>query len=115
MADFCNKCAKELGMGKPEIDVYKIFKKLKNNNQSSPYLCEGCGLFTIAKINGKLMVKRRKSTTSKPMTKKEFNSWRRRKYGAKEIPPDILITECVTDDIITIIKFHKSKTRWEEY
>lgn len=114
MADFCNKCAKEFYMGKPEIDVYKIFKKLKNNTISSPYLCEGCGLFAIAKINGKLKVKRQKST-SRHMTQKEFESWRRRKYGTKKIPSDILIMEYTVDKTITIIKFHKSKPKWEDY
>ena len=114
MADFCNKCAKELDWGKPEIDVYKIFEKLKDNSYSAPYLCEGCGLFAIAKINGKLRVKRHKST-SRHMTQKEFESWRRRKYGTKKIPSDILIIKGKEDKIITIIKFHKSKPKWEDY
>lgn len=47
MAEFCTKCADKFGVV-PEIDVDKIFKKLKPGYQQS-VLCEGCSLVALHK------------------------------------------------------------------
>jgi hypothetical protein len=47
MAEFCIKCADKFGVAS-EIDIDKIFKKLKPGYQQS-VLCEGCGLVALLK------------------------------------------------------------------
>lgn len=47
MAEFCTDCAKKIDVA-PEIDVEKIFKRLKPGYQQS-VLCEGCGLVALHK------------------------------------------------------------------
>lgn len=57
MADFCNVCADKM-FGKevkPEIDVLKIFNKLKEGFYQ-PVLCEGCALNAIMKKDGKMKI-----------------------------------------------------------
>lgn len=48
MADFCNKCAEEMGFPQPDIDVYQIHESLEPGFFES-CLCEGCGIRGIAK------------------------------------------------------------------
>ena len=56
MADFCNKCAEELGFGIPDIDVYEIHESLEPGFFES-CLCEGCGMLGVAKSeHGELFV-----------------------------------------------------------
>jgi hypothetical protein len=52
MADFCTRCAVEqFGNNvEPEINVEKIFEELEPGYVSSGYLCEGCGLTIIGKM-----------------------------------------------------------------
>jgi hypothetical protein len=51
MADFCNKCAEEhFGEVDPDIDVMKIYEELEPGFSSSGYLCEGCGLIAVARM-----------------------------------------------------------------
>ena len=64
MADFCNYCSKKMWGDKdddlvpipPDIDVYAEFKKLEEDTFVTNFLCEGCGLFAVANIHGKLKV-----------------------------------------------------------
>lgn len=46
MADFCNKCAEEMGFPEPDIDVYKIWESLEPGYYQSE-ICEGCGFLGI--------------------------------------------------------------------
>jgi hypothetical protein len=41
---------------KPDIDVKKIFKKLKKDHYAE-VLCEGCGMVAIGNMDGKLKVR----------------------------------------------------------
>lgn len=59
MADFCNKCHDNMGFqGNPDIDVLQIFGELSQDHMISGFICEGCGLTSVAKINGDLKVVR---------------------------------------------------------
>jgi hypothetical protein len=61
MADFCTKCSHEMFGNdiEPEINVQEIFESLELGFASSGYLCEGCGLVSIAKNeDGDLQVMR---------------------------------------------------------
>ena len=56
MADFCNKCAKDMfGEGYVDIDVPKIFEELKEGTYMS-VICEGCSMAAIGKEKGKLIM-----------------------------------------------------------
>ena len=56
MSEFCNICAKRLGLDKPTINVYKEFDRLEDGYFVSVGLCEGCGLVAVAKLEGQLKV-----------------------------------------------------------
>jgi hypothetical protein len=58
MADFCTKCTHEMNGEEttPDIDVQKEFESLEEGMCSSGWLCEGCGLSVIGKIDGELKV-----------------------------------------------------------
>jgi hypothetical protein len=59
MADFCNKCHDKMGFsGDPDIDVLQIFEELEQDHMTSGFICEGCGLSSIAKIGEGLKVVR---------------------------------------------------------
>lgn len=58
MADFCTKCAKEMGFLEPDINVEEIFENLEDGYSQSGFICERCGLIMIAKIEGELQVMR---------------------------------------------------------
>jgi hypothetical protein len=60
MADFCTRCSYDLFGNeiKPDIDVALEFSKLTDGYCVEGFICEGCGLSTIAKINGDLRVLR---------------------------------------------------------
>jgi hypothetical protein len=44
--------------GEPDIDVLQIFEGLSDDYMTSGFICEGCGLTSIAKIGGELKVVR---------------------------------------------------------
>jgi hypothetical protein len=48
MADFCNKCAEEMGFPEPDLDVFKIKETLEKGFYTS-CICEGCGFLGIAR------------------------------------------------------------------
>jgi len=55
MAEFCNRCAKDMGI-KKDIDIYKIHHTLKEGYMQS-VLCEGCEIIAVSKEDdGSLMV-----------------------------------------------------------
>lgn len=58
MSDFCTKCSIEMfGRDRiPDIDVQKEFEALSDGHIVSGFICEGCGIIAIGKINGKLKV-----------------------------------------------------------
>ncbi len=59
MAAFCTKCHRALGMeGEPDIDVQKIFeeKLVEDDTMLDGFLCEGCTLVAIARIDNSLRV-----------------------------------------------------------
>ena len=57
MADFCNKCHTKMGFpGDPDIEVLGIFEELSEDHMVSGFICEGCGLSSVAKIGGDLKV-----------------------------------------------------------
>ena len=59
MADFCNRCHEQMGFpGDPDIDVLQIFEDLNNDHMISGFICEGCGLTSVAKIGEELKVVR---------------------------------------------------------
>lgn len=68
MAEFCSKCALEMfGVQcKPDIDVNKIFEELQEGFVESGFLCEGCGLVAISKMDGKLKVMRVSKDENEP-------------------------------------------------
>jgi hypothetical protein len=49
MADFCNKCAEEMGFSEPDINVYAIWESLEPGYYESGHICEGCGFIGIAR------------------------------------------------------------------
>ena len=51
MADFCNKCAEEMGFPEPDINVYAIWESLEPGYYESGHICEGCGFIGIATID----------------------------------------------------------------
>lgn len=56
MADFCTKCASELGFD-IDIDVEEIFNKCERGKWVHPFLCEECGLYGVGKtITGELEI-----------------------------------------------------------
>jgi hypothetical protein len=57
MADFCNKCAEEMGFQQPDIDVYKIWESLEPGYYEGGHICEGCGLLGVARgMNNEVFV-----------------------------------------------------------
>lgn len=58
MSEFCTKCVVKIGdvNTKSEIDVFRIFENLEEGFVESGFICEGCGLIAISKIEGKLKV-----------------------------------------------------------
>ena len=57
MADFCNKCAEEMGFPEPDIEVYTIWESLEPGFYQSGYICEGCGFLGISHgLNGEVFV-----------------------------------------------------------
>lgn len=57
MADFCTRCAKELGF-KPDIDLAEIGATLQVDHYIGPYLCEGCGYLYVANEKGDIKIQR---------------------------------------------------------
>lgn len=49
MTNFCNHCAINLGLTRPDIDVYALIDEIKTGHHISIDLCEGCGLAAIGK------------------------------------------------------------------
>ncbi len=47
MAEFCNKCAQEMGFAEPEIDVYAIAENELSPGMYMPVLCEGCSMVAV--------------------------------------------------------------------
>lgn len=60
MSEFCTKCTLTMfgEQCQPDIDVKKEFEQLQEGFCTSGFICEGCGLISIAKIEGKLKVMR---------------------------------------------------------
>jgi len=59
MSDFCTRCHKAHKMpGEPAINVQQIFdKKLtEDNTMVGGFICEGCTLIAVARIQNKLQV-----------------------------------------------------------
>jgi hypothetical protein len=49
MAEFCNKCAEEMGFPEPDINVYEIWESLQPGYYEGGHICEGCGFLGIAR------------------------------------------------------------------
>jgi hypothetical protein len=57
MAEFCNKCAEEMGFPSADIDIYAIAENNLKEGEYMPTLCEGCGMVAIGKgEDGKIML-----------------------------------------------------------
>jgi len=57
MADFCNKCAEEMGFQQPDIYVYKIWESLEPGYYEGGHICEGCGFLGVARgMNDEIFV-----------------------------------------------------------
>jgi hypothetical protein len=56
MADFCTKCASDMGFSTPDIDILKVAEGLEPDYYQSGFICEGCGLVAIGNIDGKVKI-----------------------------------------------------------
>jgi hypothetical protein len=52
MAEFCEKCADELGFPRPDFNTDEIFGSLMDEHYL-PVICEGCALLGIGRVGEK--------------------------------------------------------------
>ena len=91
MSDYCTNCSEVMFGDKveTEIDVYQIFKDLEEGWQMD-CLCEGCGLISIEKLNGKMITTFYSSTEEIHETDNYEEGWKKCSFLAN---PDNFLKE----------------------